>query len=87
VHDVTAESHAAVKRMFGLYLICAGESAPEWPVHLGESQDDRLAVDYDAEASFSREDARHECRRTQELLRRIRQYLLAKGLTAYELRR
>jgi uncharacterized protein (UPF0332 family) len=87
VHDMTAESHAAVKRMFGLHLIRTGELEPEWSAHLGESQDDRLAADYDAEVAFSQEDARHEYRRAREFLRRIRQYLLTKGLTAHELRR
>jgi uncharacterized protein (UPF0332 family) len=87
VHNATAESHTAAKRMFGLHLIRTGELEPEWSAHLGESQDDRLAADYDAEASFSKEKARHECRRTRQFLSRIRQYLLTKGFTAYEPRR
>jgi hypothetical protein len=71
----------------GFNLIRTQELELEWSAHLGESQDDRLVADYDVEASFSQEYARHECRRTREFLRRIRQYLLVKGFTAYELRR
>jgi uncharacterized protein len=32
IHDVTAESHAAVRRMFGLHLVRPGEIEPEWSV-------------------------------------------------------
>ena len=55
--------------------------------YLIESLDDRLAADYDAEASFSREDARQECRRAHQFVGRIRRYLLKKGLTDHELRK
>ncbi len=62
VHDIAAESHAAVRRMFGLHLVRSGEIEPEWSAYLVESLDDRLAADYDVEAVFSREEARSECR-------------------------
>jgi uncharacterized protein (UPF0332 family) len=87
VHDVAAESHAAVRRMFGLHLIRAGELEPEWSTYLVESLDDRLAADYDVETTFSREDARSECRRRREFLSRVRRYLLKKGLKERELRK
>ena len=53
IHDVATESHAAVRRMFGLHLIRSGEIESMWSSNLGESLDDRLAADYDASASFS----------------------------------
>ena len=87
VHDVAAESHAAVRRMFGLYLVRSGEIEPEWSAYLVESLDDRLAADYDVESSFSREDAKSECRRNREFLSRIRRYLLKKGFKEIELRK
>ena len=40
VHDVAAESHAAVRRMFGLHLVRSGEIEPEWSAYLVESLDD-----------------------------------------------
>ena len=86
VHDVTAESHAAARRLFGLHLIRSGEIEKEWSAHLVESLDDRLAADYDAEVSISRQDARHECRRSREFLNRIRRYLLMNGFTERDLR-
>ena len=87
VHDVAAESHPAVRRMFGLHLVKAGEIETEWSAYLTESLDDRLAADYDVEISFSRQEARSECRRTGEFLKRIKRYLLKNGLKEAELRK
>ena len=87
VHDIAAESHAAVRRTFGLHLVKAGEIEPEWSAYLTASLDDRLAADYDVETSFSKEEARSECRRSREFLDRIKRYLLKTGLTETELRK
>lgn len=87
VRDVAAESHAAVRRMFGLHLVKPGEIEPKWSAYLVESLDDRLAADYDVETSFSREEARSECRRTREFLNRVKRYLLKRGLKEAELRK
>ena len=87
VRDVAAESHAAVRRMFGLHLIRSGEMEPKWSAYLVESLDDRLAADYDVETTFSREEARSECRRSREFHGRVRRYLLKKGLKEQELRK
>jgi len=87
VHDVAAESHPAVRRMFGLHLIKPGEIEAEWSAYLTASLDDRLAADYDVETSFSREEARSECRRTEEFLNRIKRYLLTNGFKEAELRK
>lgn len=87
VHDVAAQSHAAVNRLFGLHLIRSGDIEREWSSHLVEGLDDRLAADYDAEASFSAEDAAYECRRAREFVERVARYLQAKGITEQELER
>lgn len=86
VHDVAAESHAAVKRLFGLHLVRAGAIESEWSAHLGRSLEERLAADYDAEATFSIASVREECRRARKFLARIRRYLRANGFTVGELR-
>jgi len=87
VRDVAAESHAAVRRMFGLHLTRSGEIEPKWSAYLVESLDDRLAADYDVETTFSREDARSECRRSREFFSRVRRYLLKNGLKERDLRK
>ena len=86
VHDVAADSHRAVKRLFGLHLIRTGRIEPTWSEHLSESLDDRLSADYDSEAFVSDEDARHECRRTRAFLNRVRHYLVDSDFTPKELR-
>ncbi len=85
VHDVATASHAAVRRMFGQYLIRTGDIERQGSSHLGESLDDRLAADYDARTFFSSEEARRECQRTREFVERIQRYLLANGLTDHDL--
>ena len=85
VHDVSAESHAAVKRLFGLHLVRSGAIEPAWSAHLVESLDDRLAADYDVETSFSAGDAELECRQAQRFVQRIRGYLRTHQLTPREL--
>ena len=87
VHDVAAETHAGVRRMFGLHLLKTGDIEREWSAYLGGTLDDCLLADYNAEAPFSAKEARHACRRARKFLRRIWQYLLAKGLTKSELRK
>jgi uncharacterized protein (UPF0332 family) len=87
IHDVAAESHPAVRRMFSLHLVKSGEIEVKWSAYLTESLDDRLAADYDVETSFSREEARSECRRTEEFLNRIKRYLLTNGFKEAELRK
>ena len=68
VHDVAAESHSAVRRMFGLHLIRSREIEPEWSAYLIAGLDDRLAADYDVEMQFSKKEARSECLRAGEFL-------------------
>lgn len=87
VHGVAAESHAAVRRMFGLHLIKSEEIEPQWSAYLTASLDDRLAADYDVETEFSRKEATIECVRAREFLKRIKQYLLKNGLKETELRK
>jgi uncharacterized protein (UPF0332 family) len=73
--------------MFGLHLVKAGEIEPEWSAYLTAGLDDRLAADYDVETDFSRKEARSECVRAGEFLKRIKQYLLKNGLKETELRK
>ncbi len=83
---IAAETHSAVRRMFGLHLIKTRLIEETYAVHLGESFDDRLSADYDPEVTVSRKEARSECRQTRRFLTRIRQFLLAKGFSNRELR-
>ena len=85
LRGITAESHAAVKRLFGLHLIQTGLIEAEWGSFAGESLDLRLTADYDVETPFSEMDAREEYSRARSFLVRIRVLLLANGLSPEEL--
>ena len=86
LEGIAAESHAAVKRLFGLHLIKTGLIEAEWGTFAGESLDLRLTADYDVETSFSDVDAGEECDRAKAFLTRMWGLLLARGFTVEELR-
>lgn len=86
LQGIAAESHGAVKRLFGLHLVQSGLVEAKWGTFPGESLDLRLTADYDVETSFSDEDAREAFDRAKAFLVRIRDLLLANGLTPEELR-
>ena len=75
LHDVTAESHAGVRRMFGLHLVKTGLVEPEWASAIGDSADERVASDYDASLEFDEQDAREASNRAAAFLNRIRPLL------------
>lgn len=83
---IAAESHAAVKRLFGFHLVQTGLIEAEWGSVAGESLDLRLTADYDVETRFSEVDALEEYDRAKAFLGRIRVLLLARGFTPEELR-
>ncbi len=85
LQDVAAESHAAVKRLFGLHVIRPGLVEPEWGSFPGESLDLRLTADSDVETAFSDMDAREGVEHATAFLRRIRDLLLAQGVAPHEL--
>ena len=85
IHDIFAESHSAVRGLFGQHLILTGAIEREWAKQLGGSLDDRLAADYDAATFFTREEARCESRRARAFVVRIRRYLSTCGFTANDL--
>jgi len=87
VHDTAAQSHAAVRRLFGLKLIKSCELDSEYAGYLGKTADERLAADYDVEVTFTEKQAREESQRAQQFVRRIRRYLREKGFSESELRK
>jgi len=84
-HDVIAQTHSAVRAMFGLHLVKSGEIEAQWAKPLGESVDARLAADYDPEITFTKKQAQAALRDARAFLSRIRSYLLANGLNRSEL--
>lgn len=85
LQGITAESHAAVKRLLGLHLVQTGLIEAEWGTFLGESSDVRLAADYDVEIHLSETDASEECERAKAFLNRIQRLLLDHGFALEDL--
>ena len=86
VKAVEAKSHSAVRSLFGLHLIKAGEIEAEWGKLLATALDVRHAADYNSVATFTAKDVRKACRDARAFLRRMRAYLLDNSFTAGELR-
>ena len=82
--DIDTSTHAGVRSMFGLHLVKTGQIEPQWGAELGLSLEDRVKADYNVFAHFSDEDAGDQHARATAFLERIRNYLLAKGLTENE---
>lgn len=85
VHDIAAESHASVRRLFGRHLILFGAIEPEWSKYLGGSLDDRLAADYDIGTSFTDDEAERQCRSAAEFVGRMQRYLVEYGFADADL--
>jgi uncharacterized protein (UPF0332 family) len=84
LHNVSAESHAAVRRLFGQHLVRTGLLEAEWGAAVGQSADLRVISDYDVIRSFDDADAREACDRADAFLARIRT-LLASSIPPEEL--
>ena len=85
VHDVTVDSHAALRRLFGEHLVRAGRIEREWSAQLRVGLEDRLAADYDPVHVVAAQDALQEVERAAAFVARIRSYLLDNALTDSDL--
>jgi hypothetical protein len=86
LQGIAAESHAAVRRLFGQHLVRTGLVEPEWAAFLRDSSDARLEAEYDVAARVSEAEARAKWERARAFLARIRELLLSGGLGPDELR-
>lgn len=82
---IVAESHAAVRGLFGEHLVRPGLIERDWAKILGTASDERLAADYDPSIAFTRQEAEEGCRKTAAFVRRIREHLLTKGFVDADL--
>lgn len=73
--DVAAESHAAVRRLFGREFVQSGTLEKEWAIILAQAQDERSLADYDVELTFSPEVTEERVRDTHRFLERVRMVL------------
>ena len=83
-HDTIAESHSAVRRLFGEVLVRPGRIEKAWSTVLATEQTQRISADYEAGVSW---DARTTLRLVQDaaaFLQRMRAYLAGLGIQVAE---
>lgn len=78
---IMAESHAAVRRLFGKELVLAGRLEAEWSGVLANQQDQRAMADCDAEARWEEADAKAVIQGAEAFVERIARYLDTAGTT------
>ena len=84
VHDVIAESHAAVRRLFGSVLVRPSLIEREWASVLARIQDQRISADYSIGMEWDTEAALRLVEDAQAFLRRVRSYLRSVGIAVEE---
>lgn len=84
VHDMNAESHAAVRRLFGKVLVRSGELEKEWSQTLAKEQASRGSADYDVFTVWEIDRVQESVQRAEVFLNRIRSYLVDKGIAFEE---
>lgn len=81
VHDAIAESHAAIRRLFGSVLVRPGFLEKEWAAVLGREQDRRIKADYDVGFSWDAEESSRLLEEAATFVQRIRDYLGSVGIS------
>lgn len=85
VHDATAESHRAVRRLFGQVLVKPGEIEKEWAEILSYEQEQRAGADYDVGFEADAQLAAVVVRDARRFVERMAEYLGSKGVTLEQL--
>ena len=73
---MTAESHSALKNMFGLHFINTGKIDRKFGRWLSKLKDERENGDYDIFTSFDHQDAKTDIDEAEEFLEEMERYLI-----------
>lgn len=79
--NVSAKSHEAVKRLFGLHLVKTGDIADRFGAILRQEQDDRYLADYDVTFFPEKDRVEQRINDATLFLAEIKSYLTAQGIT------
>lgn len=74
-HDAIAESHSAVRRLFGDVLVRPGLIERKWASILSTEQNRRIAADYQPTATWTSEDVQSLVQDAEAFVRRMRDHL------------
>lgn len=80
VHDAIAESHAAVRRLFGAVFVRPGLIEEKWADVLAREHRRRIAADYGVGVSWEPADVSRLIEDAQAFIQRIRDYLMSVGI-------
>jgi len=80
VHDVIAESHAAVRRLFGHVLVMAEGMEREWAQILARSHDQRGAAEYNVDFEVVEEASEGLVQDAHRFIERMAVYMTSKGI-------
>jgi uncharacterized protein len=84
VHDVIAESHRAVRRLFGQVLVRGGELGREWAEIPAREQDQRGMADYIVDFEMDAGIAESVVRDARRFIEYIASYLASKAIVLDE---
>ena len=80
VHNVIAESHAAVRRLFGQVLVVAAGVEREWAQILARGHDQREAAEYNVEFVVEADAAARVVPDARRFVERMAAYVISKGI-------
>lgn len=83
-HETVAESHAAVRRLFGQVLVSPGHIEKEWAAVLAREQTQRIAADYDAETTWDSATSAGLIEEAKAFVQRIHTHLKSIGVAVPE---
>ncbi len=84
VHNQIAESHTAVRRLFGSVLVQTDRIEKEWAGILAREQDRRIAADYNANLLMDTESSLQLVEDAARFVERVRKYLTDEGILRAE---
>ena len=79
-HDIIAESHAAVRRLFGQVLVVAEGMEREWAQILAREHDQRGAAEYNVEFAVDEAATERLVGDAQRFVERMRISMTSKGV-------
>jgi len=84
VHEVIADSHTKVRRLFGSVLVRPGLIEKEWAAILARGQDKRAVAEYAVGAVWEPEEASRLVEDAAAFVQMVQDYLRSVGLTVEE---
>ena len=83
-HEIIAESHAAIRRLFGKILVKPGIFEAKWAAIFSDQQNRRASADYDVQITWESGEVQRLIEDAEAFVHRIRTYLMSRGFVEDE---